>query len=375
MSSKSGDVLGLRALNRAYLARQWLLRREQRSALQAVAHLCGLQAQNPAPPYFALWTRLLDFGPDELSGLLSDRKVVRLVTMRGTIHLLTVDDALAWRPIVQPLLDRDLRTNMSYGRGRLDGLDLDEVKEAGRKLLAERPHTGAQLREALGPRWPDREPAALAHAVRNLLPLIHVPPRGLWRTSGPVAMATAEEWLGRDVDRHARPDAMVLRYLAAFGPATVRDIQAWAGITRLREVVEPLRPRLRTFTGEDGAELFDLPDAPRPDPETTAPPRLVAEFDNLVLSHADRARVIAEGDRKRVFSRPNVFPGMLLLDGFVRGTWKIEDNGDSATVVITPFRRLSESETEAIEDEGVRLLEFAAGQASERAVEISVVDG
>jgi hypothetical protein len=255
----SESVLGRRALNRALLERQMLLRRQKLSAFDAIERLVGMQAQVPQAPYIGLWTRLADFEPDELSGLVSDRRAVRASLMRATIHLVTDRDFLALRPAMQPVLEQDVYRNATYGKEHLAAVDVDAVLAAGKALLEARPGTAAELRRSLGPRWPGRDAAALAYAVRGLLPLVHVPPRGLWGESGPVALTTAESWLGQSVARVCRPDEIILRYLAAFGPATVADARTWSGLVGLREVFERLRPRLVSFRDERGRELFDVP--------------------------------------------------------------------------------------------------------------------
>jgi hypothetical protein len=352
-----------RALNRATLARQLLLRRDTRSAEQAIGHLVGMQAQNPHPPYVGLWTRLEGFRPDELSQLLLDRKVVRVALMRGTVHLVTAGDCLTLRPLVQPIYDRDLATNTTYAP-RLRGLDLDAVAAAGRDLLGEQHRTPQELGKLLAERWPESEPSALAHAIRGKVPLVQVPPRGLWGASGRTTYATAESWLGRPVDPAPSLDDLVLRYLAAFGPASVMDAQAWSGLTRLGEVVERLRPRLATFRDEGGRELFDLPEAPRPDPGTNAPVRFLPEFDNVLMAHADRTRFATEDDRRRIVTPNGVPPGCLFVDGFLRGTWKIARQRDTATLVVRVFRALSKRAASTVTNEGGRLLRFAAAGAT-----------
>jgi Winged helix DNA-binding domain len=190
-----------------------------------------------------------------------------------------------------------------------------------------------------------------------------VPPRAVWGAAGQAAHTSAEAWLGRPMEAGPSLERLVTRYLAAFGPASVRDAQAWSGLTRLREIVDRLRPGLRAFRDEQGTELFDLPDAPRPEPDTPAPVRLVAEFDNLVLSHADRTRVVSEPNRQRLFTRNGIFPGTVLVDGFVLGMWRIVRTRDAAALVIELFEPLAGRVRDAVAGEGGRLLAFAAPNA------------
>jgi len=353
---KAGD-LGVRALNRAFLERQMLLRRRKLPTTEALEHLVGMQAQAPNPPYIGLWTRLEDFQPGELACLISNRQAVRIALMRNTIHLVTARDCLALRPLVQIIFDRDLSSNYSHGAA-LKGMDLDALTATGRALLEERPRTGKELGALLAERWPGRAPASLAHAIRGRAPLVQVPPRGIWGESGPAAHTTAESWLGRPLNQDSSLDEMVTRYLGAFGPATVMDAQTWSGLTRLREVFERLRPRLCVFRDERGKEIFDLPDAPRPDPDTPAPARFLPEFDNATLSHADRSRIIADDHRKAISSKNGMVPATVLVDGFVRGTWKVQRTKKTAGLVITPFQSLSKKDCDTLTGEGERLLRF-----------------
>jgi hypothetical protein len=346
----TAPVLDLRALNRATLERQLLLRRSPLSTGAAVEHLLGLQAQNVKPPYYALAARLDGFGPEDLSGPMAERAVVRIVTMRSTIHTHTADDALTLRPLVQAARDRELG---GFRKG-LVGVDLERLAVIARELVEAEPRTMAELREALLAEWPDADPQALAIAARCKLPLVQVTPRGLWGRSGQVALTTAEQWLGRPAEPAPAPDATVLRYLAAFGPASVRDMQTWAGLTRLREAFERLRPRLVTFHDPNGVELFDLPDAPRPAADTPAPPRFLPEFDNLLLSHADRTRVVPAEYRGRAW-QGNVAHRTLLVDGFLAGVWKLDD-GDGH-LVVEPFGRLTKAERDEVVAEGARMLD------------------
>lgn len=364
----TSDVLGQRALNRALLARQHLLRRWDGEPLAAVRHLVGLQAQAPLPPYLGLWSRLARFVPDDLSRLILDREVVRIALMRGTVYLVAAQDSLTLRPLLRSTMDRALR-NATYAP-KLTGMDLPALAAAGRALLEERPRTTAEAGTQLATRWPDRDPAALAFALRALLPLVQVPPRGIWGAGGPPVCTTVEAWLGRPLDAEPSIEDIVLRYLAAFGPASVADAQAWAGLTRLRAVFDGLRPRLRTFHDEQGRELFDLPDSPRPDPDTPAPVRFVAPFDDLLLSHADRTRVISDEHRRVVFTQNGIVQATILVDGEVRGLWRTTRRRDEATLSVTPFRALSTEDSEALAAEGLRLLRFVEPDAARHDVVI-----
>ncbi|WJV45429.1 winged helix DNA-binding domain-containing protein [Streptomyces flavofungini] len=336
----AAPLLTRQALNRATLARQLLLERAPMAADAALAHLVGLQAQNVKPPYYALAARLAQFDPMELSGLMAERAAVRAVTMRSTVHTLTADDLLTLRPLTQAAIDRELR----MFRGGLTGVDLDRLAALTRAYVEEEPRTLAQIRAELLRHWPDADPQSLGIAARARLPLVQVTPRGLWRRSGQVALTTAEHWLGRPLAKEPAPDDTVLRYLAAFGPASVKDMQTWAGLTRLRDAFERLRPGLRTFRDEHGVELFDLPDAPRPDPETPAPPRFLPEYDNLLLSHADRTRVVALAYKDRTWTG-NQAHCTFLVDGYLAGLWRLEEAKDGAVrITVEPFGRLTKAQ-------------------------------
>jgi hypothetical protein len=330
-----------------------------------VEHLVGLQAQTPHTWYVGLWNRLVDFGPEQAATPLTERRLVRLALMRSTIHLVTTRDAYALRPLLQPMIERGL--NNTFGR-HLVGLDRAEVVAAGKQALDGTPMTFGQLGRALAPRWPDRDQAALAQAVRAWVPLVQVTPRGVWGRSGQAAHACLQTWAGPSTHENASVDDLVLRYLDAFGPASVRDVQTWSGLTRLGEVVDRLRPRLTMFADEHGVELFDRPDAPRPDPDTPAPARFLYDFDNLLLSHADRSRVITEAYRTLEPDPHGPMPRLILLDGFTAGLWTVDTAKGSAVLSVFPFGKLSTSDKHAVTVEGSALLEFLAPRAGSREV-------
>ncbi|SEL86528.1 winged helix DNA-binding domain-containing protein [Rhodococcus maanshanensis] len=365
------ERLSRRALSRATLERQHLLRRTGDNALAVIGHLYGLQAQAPMAPYFALWARLKGFRPTDLSSLIENRDVVRIVVMRGTVHAVTAADALALRPWVQPIMDADMRTNTLHKNG-LVGMDLAALADWSRATLEHTPLSMADLRPLLAERWPDRDPVALAHGVRNLLPLVQIPPRGIWGRSGQPVCTTLERWTDAPLSDPV-PDEMILRYLAAYGPASAADAQAWSGLTRLGEVFDRLRPRLRVFVDEDGAELFDLPDAPRPDPAGSLPARILAPYDSVLLGHANRSRVLADEHRKVVFTANGIIKPTVMVGGQVAGFVTVTAKKRSAAVEIATFAPLAKGATSALEAEAQRLLKFAHPDADDNDVRFTAV--
>lgn len=362
-----GPVPGAEELTRSLLARQHLLARSSDALEDVVGHLVGLQAQNPSSPYTALWSRVAGFSTDALSQALLDRRLVRIAVMRGTIHLVTAADALVLPALLEPLLAGSLRRNPTYAKPLRD-VDLSEVAAVARDLVEAEPLTPAELGARLAERW-DTEPTALAQAARGTLPLVQVTPRGVWGQPGATRWTTSRAWLGRPpadlTDPQARAealDAMVLRYLASFGPASVADAQTWSGLTGLRRVFDRLRPRLTVLgpATPRGRELFDVAGAPAPTTHTP-PPRLLPDYDNLVLSHADRTRVIDEEHRRRLWSPNGVTPGKVLVGGRVRGTWRLDASGVSspATLTVTPLDAWEGADVDAVVAEAHAYLAFA----------------
>ena len=351
------EVLTVRALNRATLARQLLLERASVSPIDAVHHLVGLQAQIPNNPYVGLWSRLAGFDPMSVSDLVHDRALVRLTVMRGTLHLVTADDCLLLRPLMQPVLDDERRHHRDFAP-LLEGVDLEPVIAFGREVLSERALSGTELRAAMQDRFPDLDAGALAFACRSGLALVQVPPRGEWGRSSQVRLMTVEAFLGRPVEAQPSIDDVVLRYLGAFGPATTSDISAWCRLRGMAEVVERLRPRLRVFRNERGRELFDLPEAPRPDPGVPAPIRFLPEYDNLWLAHDDRSRVLTEDDGRWMQLASAPFRGSVLIDGWLRASWHLEGRAKDgkATLFVRPTGRLSKRTVASVSAEARRLL-------------------
>ncbi|MFI7678280.1 winged helix DNA-binding domain-containing protein [Actinophytocola sp. NPDC049390] len=355
-------VLRTRALNRAALARQLLLDRADLPVRDAVAHLCGLQAQEPQEPFTGLWSRLHAFDPASLSDLLTGRAVVRTHLMRRTVHLLTADDVLAWRSRHDPMLRQKV---LGTYRRELDGVDLDELAAAGRAVLADgEPRSMPDLARAVAGRWPAADTRALGEMlVAALIPMVQLPPRGLWRAKGGVRNLAVSSWLGREPDTPA-PDgtdpvgvALVRRYLAAYGPAAVADIRAWSGLAGLPAAVAAIRDELVSFRDERGRELLDLPGAPRPDPDTPAPVRFLPAFDNAVLGYDDRGRIIDGEHRLLSVAGARV----VLVDGRVAATWTVEEGA----VVVAPLRRFTRAERAETTAEGTALALFLSDKEND----------
>jgi Winged helix DNA-binding domain len=316
-----------------------------------VERLVGLQAQEPPDPYIALWSRIEGFRPAQLSDLIGSRELVRAQLMRSTIHLVSARDCLALHPLTLPVLRAVVRSNF-----KLRGADAGQVVAAGQALLAERPRTRAELAAELGPRWPGEDPKTLAHVVTFNLPLVQIPPRGLWRRPGQATHALAEQYLGAPLAAEPSIDEVVLRYLRAFGPASSADVRTWSRITGLREVIERLRPDLRVVRDEQGRELLDVPGAPWPDEDTPAPVRFLPTYDNVWLSHAERSRILGGGPSNAP-APTGPWTGALLVDGFVRGLWRYADG----ELGLTGFAARADDPpgtADEIEAEGARLVDF-----------------
>lgn len=363
------EVLSDRALNRALLARQMLSSRGDVAPSVVLRRLVAMQAQVPAAPYVGMWARVEGFEPDSLGGLITDRIAVRATLLRGTLHLVDAGDYPMLRTSTLPMLRRMMAPG-GYGAA-LAGLEVDELLAVGAEMLRERPSTAAELRVALGERWPDHDATALAMVVRNLVPLVHVPPRGLWGRSGQARMTPAADWLGAAVDSDGAEeplaladalDELVLRYLAGYGPASVADAQSWSGLTGLGAAFDRVRDRLVEFADERCQRLFDLPDAPRPDAAERVRVVLLPEYDNCLRGHKDRGRVMSDAARAALASKNDAPRPTVLVDGMVRGIWRTKaERGRTMLTVTAVERPLTVRESTAVRAEAERLLDFVAG--------------
>jgi hypothetical protein len=267
-----------------------------------------------------------------------ERRVVRASLMRATIHLVTAADFLQLWPVLEPVSERGLWTGSPFGR-RVPRAMVNDLLAFVRDLLREAPRTRAELRRLIGQRWPNLDADAMAYAAQYLLPIVQVTPRGVWGQSKAPTWADAEAWIGDRMSTGVAVDDLVLRYLGAFGPASVQDVQVWSGLTRLGEVADRLGPRVRRFRSEDGRVLLDGPDAPRPSADSPAPIRFLPEYDNLLLSHADRSRVVPEQRIVPLWPGNGGNRGTVLVDGFWRANWGIVPDGGQAISISKPFSR------------------------------------
>jgi hypothetical protein len=362
-------ALTLRELNRATLARQMLLVRESLPVPAAIERLFGMQAQLASAPYVGLWTRLNGFHRDHLANLIGDRTIVKATLMRATLHLFTAADYLRFRATLQPVLEG---ASESIIKRRGVELDFAHVVAVGREFVAQQPRSFAEITAMYAEAFPGVDAGSLRYTLRTHLPLVQVPTNTQWSYPGNPQFTLAEVWLGQPIPAEDHLPDFIGRYLAAFGPATISDIQTWSGL-KLKEAVETLRPELVTYRDERKRELFDLPDTPLPDAETPAPVRFLPEFDNLLLSHDKRTRIVPDEYRKQVYLPALRVAATILIDGFVAGTWKVEIVKGAASLVITPFATLSPQNRSALTEEAEQLVHFVAPDAKSHAVRFAEV--
>lgn len=338
-------MISTRALNRATLARQLLLQRHKLKLVDAVERIGGLQAQVPKPPAIGLWSRLENFSLDAYRDSLKRYDLVRGTLMRATLHLVSRRDFLAWRPLMQPVLSA---AGASITKG---GVEIDECTKSARRFLGKKSAIFEEIRQYLVTQFPDANDRHLGYAVRMHLPLVMVPDDSPYGFPPNSQFGLPEFLLGQSTSIDTHVHDLALRYLAAFGPATVADFQTWSGLKGAKPVFDALRPKLITF-GDKKRELFDLPDAPRPDEESDAPVRFLPEFDSTLLAHADRTRIISDEHRPRVATKNLRILATFLVDGFVAGTWSIEKK----KLALEPFVKLTKKTMAAVQEEGEKLV-------------------
>ncbi len=356
----AAPTLDRRTLNRTLLERQLLLGRVDRPVLDVVRHLVGLQAQEPPDPYVALWSRIDGFDPGELATAIEERRAVRMGLLRGTLHLVTAEDARRLYPVLHDMFARIYRSS-PFAR-KLAGADTDAIVAAARAQLEAEPLPPAELGRRLAARWPDLDAQAMANTAGFLLPLVQVPPRGLWGRTGRTTNTTAEAWLGGPLGPPSSPEEMVLRYLRAFGPATTADMRTWSRMTGLRDIFARLRPRLRTYRDEAGRELFDVDDGAIADPDLPAPVRFLPQYDNLFLSHDDRSRI----NGGLAWGIDFGWKGVVLVDGFIEGSWRVRREHSVATMTLEVTARVVGATRSSVEEEASRLFAFVAADAGSR---------
>ena len=345
-------VLSAKAINRATLARQLLLEQADVSAADAVGRLVGMQGQEPKHPYVGLWSRVDGFAEEQLDQAAEGREVVRATLFRGTLHLVTAEDYLRFRTTLAPVLEAGLR--MLKERG--EGLEPEKVVKAAQKLLAKEPLTFTEVRDALQKEFPAVNERALGFCTRMMVPLVMYPAGTRWGWPANARFTPAEAWLSGKLNPKAVPEELVVRYLEAFGPAIPADFQTWSWLPKAKPVFDGLE--LEQFTDEAGKTLYDVPDAPRPDPDTPAPVRFLPEFDNLLLAHAKRERIIADEHKPAVFTKNLRVKATYTVDGLVAGLWTAEKKRGVATLTLTPFGRTTKKTATELKRAGAGLVRF-----------------
>ncbi|KJK51481.1 hypothetical protein UK23_06680 [Lentzea aerocolonigenes] len=350
-------TLSNRTLNRTLLARQLLLERTSMPIVEAVEHLGGLHAQAPVPPYLALWTRLKPYKFDALSKLIIDRSLVRMTLWRGTLHLISASDVYLMRTALQPELNKWARNVMPPAE-RVE-IDLDKLTRITREFVDTDPRTVAEIGAHLEEHFPEARARELSTQAQMLVPMVQVPPRGIWGVGGIPQNIAMTTWLGKDLPAEAAVHELITRYLRAFGPATLADMQAWSRLIGLKAHAADLD--LVEYRNEAGKVLLDVPDGVIVDESTPAPARLLPAFDSVMFGHADKTRIMSDDARARWGAVRNaVFPPTFLVDGFVRGTWNVVETKDTATLTIEPYFKTFKKDIAGVVREAKAVLKVMA---------------
>lgn len=335
-------------LNRTLLLRHHLLTRVDTDPVEMTRHLVGLQAQEPMPPYLSLAARLADFDPYDVSRALEERRLVRVLSLRDTIHLHTPDDALTIPVWAAPVREREIKVSQSIGDAR--ELDRSAFRAAVREIVGDGQVPVRQLGTALAERFPDHSASQLGQLARVTEVLVQVPPRGCWKQPGGVVYAYADRWLDGEPGEPDVP-AVVRRYLRAFGPATAADVTAWTSITRLGPVLKAMDD-LEQHEDEDGRLLYDVPGAPIAEEDAPAPVRLLGAYDNVWLSHQGRDRVTTPEARKSWMGTNGGIGNTVFVDGWLTGIWRVVDD---KVEIDRLHRDLTKAEQAELDDEVARV--------------------
>lgn len=360
-------ILSIRELNRATLTRQFLIERESRPVPTVIERLVGMQAQLASAPFVGLWTRLPDFARDDLAKLIENRTIIKATLMRATLHLFSAEDYLRLHGAVQPALDA---AQTSIAKRRDGDVNVDKVLEMAEAYIGEKPRTFADISAYFTEQMPQFDIGAIRYTIRTQLPLVQVPVSGGWSYPGNPQFTLAKSWLSKPVPTENNFKTLVFRYLAAFGPATVTDLQKWSGISKLKAAVDTLKSELVIYRDETKRELFDLPNMTIPDADMPVPVRFLPEFDNLLLAHDKRTRIIADQHKSKVYLPGLRVAATILIDGFVGGVWRVSVKKKVATLEIAPFEKLAKGQQDALIEEAEKLVRFIEPEAHTHHVQI-----
>ena len=357
-----------RDLNHAMLTRQMLVERAALPVADAIEKCVGLHAQIPAAPYVGLWSRLADFHRDDLAALIENREVVKATLLRGTLHYFTRADYLLMHGTFRPIEERAWQLNI---KGK-SVPDVDQLVAQIRRFMEEQPRSHAEIVSEFKPLYPDVDPNLIRWATRTYLPQVQVPADKKWSYSGSPKWALAEQWLGEPILVGENRRELVRRYLRAFGPASADDMKTWSNLPGLKNVFNEMRDELVIVRHESGTELYDLPDMPLPDGDMPIPVRFIGDLDNVMFSHDDRTWIIADQHRRRWHGPNAIGRPIFLVDGMVRGEWKVESGKQGASLVITAWEPIAKADRLALTDEAEKLIRFMEPDA--KSVEVRFVE-
>ena len=349
--------LTARQLNRATLARQLLLRREAVAVVEAVRRVVALQAQEPASPYVALWNRVDGFDPAELDVAFASQAIVKAQLMRITLHAVTAGDY----PPFHEAMQHTLRAARLHDRRfENEGVSIPDADALVPDLLefTSSPRVNREVEAWLEARFGTPKPRVW-WALRQCGPFVHAATGGPWSFgSKPSYVGAIDQARPRDAAASTR--SLVVRYLEAFGPATMQDIAQFGTILRppVQAALASLGDALVRYDGPDGELLYDIPGGLLPPEDVPAPPRLLPMWDSTLLAYADRSRITPPAFRSLVMRRNGDVLPTILVDGYVAGVWRPTDAG----IEVTAFRALDDNALAGLETEARGLRAFLAGR-------------